>query len=142
MKENNSVVYRVWIFNIVPTFLILSLLFLSVHLTGQSTWRAPDNANSLVNPIENNSSSLKIGKILYKQYCGICHGDKGKGDGMAGMSLKPRPANFKKPLIQNQTDGALYWKITEGKAPMAGYKETLSEKQRWHLVNFIRSLKS
>jgi len=74
-------------------------------------------------------------------YCAICHGKKGKGDGVAGMALKPRPADFTKDVIQKQTDGAIYWKLTEGKAPMAAYKETLSEEQRWQLVNFIRSLR-
>jgi mono/diheme cytochrome c family protein len=59
---------------------------------------------------------------------------------MAGMALKPRPADFSKDIIQNQTDGAIYWKLTEGKAPMAAYKETLTKEQRWQLVNFIRSL--
>jgi len=26
--------------------------------------------------------------------CTICHGDKGKGDGVAGAALNPRPGNF------------------------------------------------
>ena len=110
-------------------------------LSSQSSWEAPDNANTILNPIETNKGSLKIGKIVYKQYCGICHGNKGKGDGLAGMSLKPRPADFTKESCQVQSDGVLYWKLTEGKAPMAGYKESLTEKQRWHLINYLRTLK-
>ncbi len=125
---------------------VLALLFytstsLTYTLLSQSSWVAPESANKITNSIASSNGSIKLGKILYKQYCAICHGDKGKGDGLAGMSLKPRPANFTKEDIQKQSDGAIYWKLTEGKSPMAGYKETLSEKQRWHLVNYIRSLK-
>lgn len=103
-------------------------------------WLAPASADSNKNPLENNEKATREGKKLYAQFCAICHGKKGKGDGMAGMSLKPRPANFTKDIIQKQSDGAIYWKITEGKPPMAAYKGVLTEEQRWQLVNFIRSL--
>ena len=45
----------------------------------------------------------------------------------------------KYPGVLEWPDRYASWAIS---AAMAGYKETLSEKQRWHLVNFIRSLKS
>ena len=125
------------------------LLFTTVLLVGmfqnagysQSNWQAPASADNIKNPYKGNEKATLAGKKLFAQYCAICHGNKGKGDGMAGMALKPRPANFTKDAVQLQTDGAIYWKMTEGKAPMAAYKETLTEEQRWQLVNFIRSLK-
>ena len=55
-------------------------------------------------------------------------------------NLKPRPGNFTKDAVQLQTDGAIYWKMTEGRAPMASYKTALTEQQRWQLVNYIRQL--
>jgi len=73
--------------------------------------------------------------------CVICHGAKGKGDGIAGVSLNPKPGNFTIERIQSQTDGAIFWKLTNGKAPMAAYKEILTETQRWELVNYIRTFK-
>ena len=100
------------------------------------------SANKYINPYAGKTVATASGKTFYKQMCAICHGDKGKGDGLAGMTLNPRPANFKKTEIQSQTDGALYWKITEGKAPMAAYKDVLTEEQRWQLVNYIRQLGS
>jgi mono/diheme cytochrome c family protein len=107
----------------------------------QNTWKAPASSNQLRNPLAGNSTATDKGKKLYKKMCAICHGDKGKGDGMAGMALKPRPADFSLGIIQTQSDGALYWKLTEGKAPMAAYKTILSDEQRWQLVNYIRTLK-
>jgi mono/diheme cytochrome c family protein len=108
---------------------------------GKTPWVAPKSANSIKNPLKGNTTATTEGKKLFTQMCAICHGKKGKGDGMAGMSLTPRPTNFTKESAQNQTDGAIYWKITEGRAPMASYKAALKDNQRWQLVNYIRTLK-
>lgn len=107
---------------------------------GQTTWKAPSSANNLKNPYAGNANATAAGKALFNQFCAICHGNRGKGDGLAGMTLKPRPANFTKNAVQLQTDGAIFWKITEGRAPMASYKSVLTEQQRWQLVNYIRQL--
>jgi len=106
--------------------------------TGTS-WKVPSNADVIKNPLKTSSNSVTAGKKLYEQMCAICHGAKGKGDGVAGMALKPRPANFTKDTFQKQTDGAIYWKLTHGNPPMAAYKEILTDQQRWDLVNFLRT---
>lgn len=120
------------------------LLFIgtcSNNLRAQSDWEAPKEADELVNPLNDFAKSAKNGKKIYTQMCTICHGTKGKGDGVAGISLKPEPGNFTTDNVQNQTDGAIYWKLTNGRAPMAAYKEILTETQRWELVNYIRTFK-
>lgn len=104
-------------------------------------WVAPKSADNLKNPFKGDETALKKGKITYQNMCAICHGDKGKGDGMAGMSLKPKPSNFTSEKVQSQSDGALFWKLTTGRAPMAAYKDIISEEQRWQLVNYIRTFK-
>ena len=121
-------------------FCLLALGAIFNQAAGQATWTAPASANSLKNPYAGNTTATAEGKTLYKQFCAICHGDKGKGDGLAGMSLKPRPANFTKTAVQSQTDGAIFWKMTEGRPPMASYKTVFTEQQRWQLVNYIRQL--
>lgn len=103
-------------------------------------WEAPASADKLKNPLQGNNKATLEGKKLFKLYCSPCHGNKGKGDGIAGMSLKPRPTNLTSKTVQAQTDGAIFWKITEGRPPMASYKDALPENQRWQMVNFIRDL--
>jgi len=121
--------------------LIITFMVLAPPIFGQKTtaWKAPEEANNVENPLKGNSDAIAEGKKLFNNMCGICHGAKGKGDGVAGMSLKPRPTNFTTAAIQSQSDGAIYWKITEGRAPMATYKTVLTDEQRWQLVNYIRT---
>lgn len=105
-----------------------------------NNWIAPANSNSLKNPFVGNKSSTTEGKAIYSQMCVLCHGLQGKGNGEAGLSLERKPANFLALKVRNQTDGNIFWKITNGKAPMASYEELLTEDQRWKLVNYIREL--
>lgn len=104
-------------------------------------WVAPKSADAVVNPLKGDVAATKEGKYTYFQLCVICHGDLGKGDGFAGISLNPKPGNFTSEAVQSQTDGAIYWKLTEGRSPMASYKTLLTDKQRWQLVNYIRTMK-
>ncbi len=104
-------------------------------------WVAPESADKLKNPLANDTKAWAKGKKTYDAMCAICHGTKGKGDGIAGMALKPRPADLTSKAVQEQSDGAIYWKITNGRPPMAAYKALLKDTQRWELVNYIRKLK-
>jgi len=105
------------------------------------TWVAPKNANAITNPTKDLSVSVKSGAVLFKAQCLMCHGEKGNGKGPAGTYLSPKPADFTSKVIQAQSDGVLFWKMTNGKTPMAAYKDILTEKQRWDLVNYIRTFK-
>ncbi len=117
------------------------LLIATIPIQQKGDWKAPKEADALKNPFKENSEATLAGQKLYTSMCVICHGNKGKGDGAAGVNLNPRPTNLISTKVQEQTDGAIYWKLTEGRAPMASYKTALSEEQRWQLVNYIRKLK-
>lgn len=104
-------------------------------------WKVPEVANSELNPLKGNVASTGEGKKIFTQMCAVCHGDKGRGDGIGGVSLTPKPANFTIEKIQSQTDGALFWKLSEGRPPMAAYKGSLTSTQRWQLVNYLRTFK-
>jgi len=128
--------------NTVGFLALLTLLTLSLtSFNLNEPWKAPASAKNISNPLKNNPKATEAGKALFTNMCVVCHGNKGKGDGIAGMTLKPRPANLTQALVQDQTDGEIYWKMTEGRAPMASYKDILTDEQRWQLVNYIRVLK-
>jgi len=123
--------------------LVLSLLFLflSFSIWAQDTWAAPESAKKLVNVYTENNIATQKGQQLYNKLCWTCHGKTGKGDGPAGSGLKPKPRNFSLESVQNQSDGELFWKLSNGNGMMVPYKHSLSEDQRWQLVNFIRTFK-
>ncbi|MDP3468085.1 MAG: cytochrome c [Daejeonella sp.] len=106
----------------------------------QLAWLAPESADSLKNPVAVSQESISKGEELYNMYCFSCHGDTGYGDGPAGGSMGVRPANFHDQKVMKQKDGALFWKLTNGKGNMPPFKEALTEEQRWQLIVFLREL--
>lgn len=100
-------------------------------------WPAPDDAVKMKNPVKGTEGA----KDLYAQHCKSCHGVAGKGDGPKADKLEISCGDFASEATQKQSDGALYWKITEGRKPMPSYKEKLSDNERWAVVNYLRTLK-
>jgi mono/diheme cytochrome c family protein len=120
---------------------VLLPLVPSRHLLAQSKpWPVPKEYTTLTNPLAGNQAALKEGKSLYTTNCVPCHGDKGKGDGPAAAALNPKPADHSSSAMLRETDGNLFYKISEGRTPMPQYKAVLTEKQRWELVTYIRTL--
>ena len=123
--------------------LVCSVLFFRYPSHGQVTtkWTAPAEAVDQKNPVENNAASLLGAHKLYTSMCAPCHGYKGLGDGPVASTLSTRPADHSSNEIQSETDGSLFWKITNGRGPMQSYKTQLTDNQRWSIVNYIRTLK-
>jgi mono/diheme cytochrome c family protein len=122
-------------------FTLLSFCIIQINANGQTNkWVVPEQASAVTNPLSGNTAVIKDAQVLYKTYCTPCHGNKGKGDGPAAASLNPKPADHTSALVQSETDGSLFWRISEGHPPMPPYKATFSEAQRWELVNYIRTL--
>jgi len=105
------------------------------------------NSKILVNPIVDTlmgSGDKTESERLYNIYCGICHGPKMDGQGplSAGGKLSSTPANLTdltKFGKQVYPDGQIFHTITYGKNTMGSYASQLNTKQRWMVVNFIRS---
>jgi mono/diheme cytochrome c family protein len=108
--------------------------------SGNQDWKAPASADTLKNPFAHNSEATKKGKNLFNTYCTNCHGENGMGNGPLAESLTPKPHDLTSKPVKEESDGAIFWKITTGKPPMIAWQNTLSEKQRWQLVNYIRQL--
>ncbi|HRH66737.1 MAG TPA: cytochrome c, partial [Bacteroidia bacterium] len=51
-------------------------------------------------------------------------------------------ADHTSDAVQRESDGALFYKISMGKGNMQPYRTLLTVKQRWALVNYIRTLSS
>lgn len=105
-------------------------------------WPVPAAAKAKKNPVANDAASLKTGKSLWNTHCRSCHGTKGLGDGTKSARLKTDPGDFSKPDFQAQTDGEMFYRLSEGRDDMPGFKKKIpDEDDRWSLVNFMRTLK-
>jgi len=118
----------------------IMLLVSAILVQEPAAWVAPKEADALKDPVKNDAAATAAGKKLYIASCVVCHGAMGKGDGVASAALARKPADHSSWKIQSQTDGALFWKVTNGKSPMASYKNVFTDEQRWQLVNYIREL--
>ena len=104
-------------------------------------WFSPAPSAAKKNPIAPTHESLAAGQKIYSKTCVMCHGKSGDADGPAVIELNIHPAKLSDPhLLATESDGSLFWKITTGKKPMPAYGKRLSETDRWHLVNYIRTL--
>lgn len=111
--------------------------------SGQSLpgeWKSPEFSDTITNPLKSTTDHLKQGEKLYFNACSSCHGYTGKGNGPAAETLNPKPADHTSEKVQMQTDGALFYKISTGRGKMQPYYSTLSAKQRWQLILYIRSI--
>jgi len=71
----------------------------------------------------------------------MCHGDKGEGNGQLAALLANKPANLTLPITQTKGDGALFFTISNGVAGrMPALNENLTVRERWDVVNFLRTL--
>lgn len=108
----------------------------------QKPWAVPDNYKNMKNPVASNPESIAEGKTLYGTHCKSCHGTKGLGDGTKAATLKTEPGDFSKADFQSQTDGALFYKTSEGRDDMPGFKKKVPDaEERWSIVNYMRTLK-
>ncbi len=105
-----------------------------------SDWKAPPNVVNRPNPVPANANTIALGQKLYVGNCMTCHGPSGKGDGPGAAALEKKPADLTARIKAGATDGELFWKISEGRSPMISWKGSLSETQRWELVNYIKTL--
>ena len=87
------------------------------------------------------------GKKLYATYCSSCHGDNGKGDGVASKSLPVKPGDHTNGTIMNNVSDKFLFEIISkgggavGKSTfMPAWGNQLDEKQINNLVAYIRSI--
>jgi mono/diheme cytochrome c family protein len=129
----------------------ISLLFavtatavsLSAFIPSQDKpWVVPEKFIKMANPVNSDAASLKEGKELWARNCQSCHGKTGMGDGLKAFQLKSALVDFSTDLVQKQTNGALFFKISEGRSDMPSFKKKLeSEQDIWNLINYLRTLR-
>ncbi len=109
------------------------------------------------NPVTADEVSIARGAQLYSIHCQMCHGDAGQGNGtIAAFLVKKKPADLTSDLVQSKADGSLFLTISNGifnpdntlfpdvefSGQMPPLNENLTVRERWDVVNFLRTLKA
>jgi mono/diheme cytochrome c family protein len=112
----------------------------------KNTWELPEDADKTKNPTTVTPESIAKGKELYmertKGNCVFCHGDTGAGNEANLAKLRRKPADLTNKERQSaMTDGEVFWKISKGiQGIMPAGEKRMSEEERWHVVNYVRTL--
>ena len=94
------------------------------------------------NPVPGDPSSISRGSELFHVTCTACHGQQGKGDGPVSVYLQNKPANLTGLAVQSLSDGGIFMVISNGvQGKMPNLNENLTVRERWDVVNYIRTLK-
>ena len=85
--------------------------------------------------------SLKNGKEIYKDYCSVCHGDKGDGQSFVRNVIKMPPLDFTNKALADQfTVERMRWAILLGKpeTAMPAWRFDLTLLQISDVITYIR----
>ena len=112
----------------------------------KNTWELPEDADKTKNPIASSAESIEKGKALFlertKGNCIFCHGETGAGNEANLPRLRRKPADLSnKERMTAMTDGEVFWKLSKGiTGIMPAGERRMNEEERWHVVNYVRTL--
>jgi len=116
---------------VIKSIIVVSLLLLVMMLGGINSFAAGDSAK---------------GKESFNQICAMCHGETGKGDGVASASLDPKPRDLSSgEYVSTLTDEHIFKVIKEGGESvgksnlMPAWGAVLSDDKIWDVVAYLRA---
>ena len=94
------------------------------------------------NPLEITEKTLLHGQKKFNTYCAPCHDRTASGGGIVGKRAGAvfQPANLHKQETRDKNDGELYSIVSEGRRTMMGYRNQISDYDRWTVVAYLRVL--
>lgn len=93
----------------------------------------------LQSPLPAAPEHVKRGEVLYRRFCGACHGVAGAGDGPVVPPF-PVPPNLTLPHAVNMPDGQIFHVMSFGQGNMPAHRTQIAQADRWAIVQFVRSL--
>jgi len=78
---------------------------------------------------------------LFNINCGICHGTDGKATGPLAVNQKVGGiVNLTLDQFVKMADGTMFHSINYGRNNMGSYASQLSSRQRWQIIQYVRTL--
>ena len=107
---------------------------------GSDPWVVPERRARQKNPLTASEANHQRGRELYLQECSSCHGQTGNNDGRMAPKSMSKARKHTDPTLLTETDGALFWKIAQGRGAMVSTRGQLTDNERWLLVLYLRTL--
>ncbi|MBI9033128.1 MAG: c-type cytochrome [Bacteroidales bacterium] len=122
----------------VSKILLTGIFMMSfIVANAQGEWTVPDKFKNKKNPVAFSKENIKKGQEIFNTNCKSCHGDFGKNN---GIPLVPKPTDMGNAKVLEQTDGEIFYKITEGRITMPSFKNVIQENDRWAILSYVRSM--
>lgn len=89
------------------------------------------------NPVPATADSIAHGKVMFETYCAACHAANGMG--LTPVTQKGLPPIPIAAMIPTVSEAHLYNKALYGGVLMPSYGFQTSAKDRWDIVNYVKS---
>jgi mono/diheme cytochrome c family protein len=106
---------------------------------GPGTDEAERAGRELKNPFEATPENLARGEFIFTNYCAVCHGATGAGDGPI-IPKYPNPPSYLTDKSKSLADGNMFHVITLGRNNMPSHAGLVSYDDRWKVILYIRKL--
>jgi mono/diheme cytochrome c family protein len=95
----------------------------------------------LHNPFSGNDESGRArGGIVFANFCQVCHGPIGQGNGPMTQAGFPPPASLVADRAVQMRDGEMFHVLTFGQRNMPAFATQLSRDDRWGVILHVRGL--
>jgi mono/diheme cytochrome c family protein len=95
----------------------------------------------LLNPFQRDDKARRErGAVVFTNYCQVCHGPLGQGNGPVTQGSFPPPASLQAERAVQMKDGQMFHVLTYGQGNMPSFSAQLSREDRWSAILHIRVL--
>jgi mono/diheme cytochrome c family protein len=108
--------------------------------TPQDALRAGEELKS---PLDvSNVRARERGAFVFSNFCVVCHGAGGTGNGAVAQRGYPPPPSLLAEHAMKMKDGQLFHVLTYGQNNMPSYASQLSRDDRWNVIVYVRTMQA
>ncbi|MBI4376949.1 MAG: cytochrome c [Elusimicrobia bacterium] len=109
-------------------------------LFGAGKEEAERAGRQLKNPFSPTPKALERGAKVFANYCAVCHGSAGAGDGTVAKVGVPAPPSLYGASARGMADGRIFHVISFGQGNMPSHATQIASEDRWKAVLHVREL--
>ncbi len=124
----------------VPGTIARGLMPVHYAATPQDALRAGEELKSPINLASQQARDR--GAAVFANYCAVCHGAAGAGNGPITQRGFPPPPPLTAEHALKLKDGQIFHILTFGQNNMPSYASQLSREDRWNAIAYVRMLQA